>query len=254
MQTATENNSSTNLNRQIFTLIELLVVIAIIAILASMLLPALNKARGKALSIKCASQEKQFGTAIQMYAADFNDMLPLAYLHGADSGPWHTFCLKPYIKTKPGARDIFHCPANQNNYTKLGQTNYDSRATTNYAYYRQVGDLNWWTPAATDWKKAYGPKKLTRVKASSKALIITDGMGNTFYESGGTTDIIMTFIFLSRIVSGRYIVNSNTIEFRHGNSDSVNNLFVDGHVEQAMISWPYNNYTLGWADNPAMEP
>ncbi len=70
-----------------FTLIELLVVIAIIAILAAMLLPALNRAREQAKTSKCLGNNKQIMSAILMYAHDFDDHTPPVNLATSFSDP-----------------------------------------------------------------------------------------------------------------------------------------------------------------------
>jgi prepilin-type N-terminal cleavage/methylation domain-containing protein/prepilin-type processing-associated H-X9-DG protein len=95
--------------RKGFTLIELLVVIAIIAILAAILFPVFARAREKARQTACLSNVKQISLGVQMYAQDYDEVLPFFYISHADHSMRTGLAqiIQPYIKNA----DVYNCPS-----------------------------------------------------------------------------------------------------------------------------------------------
>jgi prepilin-type N-terminal cleavage/methylation domain-containing protein len=136
------------MKKKAFTLIELLVVIAIIAILAALLFPVFANARERARQTTCANNLKQIGTAIDLYAGNWDDTLPvvIGLVSGVDSLCYWKPLVDPYLKS----RAVWACPSNPaaDNPDYLGPDLYPAKwPFTPFSY----------TASASLWK-AYAPQ------------------------------------------------------------------------------------------------
>ena len=113
-----------------FTIVELLVVIAIIAILFSIVLPALEAARERARSAKCISNLRQIGQALNLYLLDYDGFFPVAKYFDLGGRTGTNPIYAPYGSTTPEEKrplnaylndaEVFRCPSDRGDVTKLG--------------------------------------------------------------------------------------------------------------------------------------
>ena len=201
-----------------FTLIELLVVIAIIAILASMLLPALSQAREKARAISCTSQMKQLGLGMTMYVDDSRDRFPKMYhaqtgFQGCLRTDYRYWVDSVYEYTGKN-KEIFACPSRNGWSGSPALFSWDFIA---YGYnYYYLGSPYGSQPGTNGVTHS-------QIKSPSETLLFADSKGRT---NGSTAGAYGNYIY-----SGQACCDGRPAYYRTTDchNQRVNITWVDGH-------------------------
>jgi prepilin-type N-terminal cleavage/methylation domain-containing protein len=202
-----------------FTLIELLVVVAVIAILASMLLPALGKARESARNMKCTSTIRQGALLFQQYFEDSNDLLPPLATAGYDYGGWYK-AMRPYAtlvgKNQDGTfrndRPVeLTCP-------------YPVRGVYTYGYPHWMYATNWRLRFTGASDATTPPVKLTSLRDYDRTGLIFD---NSYYGD------CIYYMRIQTTLGGYYTGAGGTTESASPmhNRLGIGIAYMDGHAE-----------------------
>jgi prepilin-type N-terminal cleavage/methylation domain-containing protein/prepilin-type processing-associated H-X9-DG protein len=252
-----------------FTLVELLVVIGIIALLISILLPSLNKAREQARSAQCLSNMRQIGAAMSLFAQEHKGYMCKAWfndtaLHPIDSpaqvaspdwnfrndgteSTWEwTYILSTYMNKN---EDVFRCPADD---TPDAEPNPYGAAfyTVKFSDGSQAGYPRSYRINISNLPNGpWHAVKLAQLRRSSDAIVIAEGRrgandGNGYNQlatNEDATQALVTPIFVDNIAYNRHAKANNNGKLGAGlvgtplRNGRANYVFADGHAENLLF-------------------